>query len=528
MPTRRWGCIVYHSGMDNLPPPAEDPFSLQESRLERRTRRKRRRRSVVIATSVVIVVLAGAAYGTYRLLSSDNVPVGTSTQTTPMTTSLTEPVQSTLAADEGSPPAGTAATSTSTTSVTLANLPHQPLSVTSDPEVVELSITLQDETVISGRTPFSQEIPGGGITVELRREGYNTTVRELALTTAQELRVWLDPEGQLYQTVVRFKSGLGPQRVVFSPDSKELWAAFAQSNGLGIYDPVTGDKTGAVPLGDNGAVDMVFTNDGQTVFAAQMETATVYEIDQASRTVRRRLGTGGTWTKAVFLSPDETILWASNWGSNDVSEIDLTTGELRRRIPTVETPLGLYVTADTKTLYVAGHEHGDIQRIDLSTGKGTVILQTGGAMWHMVADESLGLLYVDDLETNEVYVVDLLTDEVSKLANTDQRPNSMDLSPDGKVLYVSNRGRDNTAGPSLPGPEWGTVLVFDTVTGKTLDAIVGGNQCTGLDVSPDGSLLAFSDFLDNRIRVYAIPAYEELVVGDGGRSAQRSADIAKD
>lgn len=149
-------------------------------------------------------------------------------------------------------------------------------------------------------------------------------------------------------------------------------------------------------------------------------------------------------------------------------------------------------------------------------------------MWHMVADESLGLLYVDDLETNEVYVVDLLTDEVSKLANTDQRPNSMDLSPDGKVLYVSNRGRDNTAGPSLPGPEWGTVLVFDTVTGKTLDAIVGGNQCTGLDVSPDGSLLAFSDFLDNRIRVYAIPAYEELVVGDGGRSAQRSADIAKD
>jgi hypothetical protein len=35
------------------------------------------------------------------------------------------------------------------------------------------------------------------------------------------------------------------------------------------------------------------------------------------------------------------------------------------------------------------------------------------------------------------------------------RGNTMDLSPDGKVLYVSNRGENNPRSCYIPGPEWG-------------------------------------------------------------------------
>ncbi len=125
-------------------------------------------------------------------------------------------------------------------------------------------------------------------------------------------------------------------------------------------------------------------------------------------------------------------------------------------------------------------------------------------------------------------MIDLSTDKVTKLADTDQRPNTMDLSPDGKVLYVSNRGKDNPETYYIPGPEWGTILAIDTATGDILDAIVGGNQCTGLDVSPDGTLLAFSNFLDDSIRVYTIPDYDTLVAGNGGRADQRQQDKIKE
>ena len=104
----------------------------------------------------------------------------------------------------------------------------------------------------------------------------------------------------------------------------------------------------------------------------------------------------------------------------------------------------------------------------------------------------------------------------------------MDIGPDGRVLYMSNRGKDNPKTYYIPGPEWGTILAIDTTTGTILDAIVGGNQCTGLDVSPDGTLLAFSDFLDNKIRVYSIPPYDTLVAGGGGRAEDRFEDMIKD
>jgi sugar lactone lactonase YvrE len=71
------------------------------------------------------------------------------------------------------------------------------------------------------------------------------------------------------------------------------------------------------------------------------------------------------------------------------------------------------------------------------------------------------------------------------------------------------------------------VLAIDTASGKVLDAIVGGNQTTGLDVSADGRLLAFSDFLDNRIHVFAVPSYRELAAGGGGRAAAHRAELAK-
>jgi hypothetical protein len=56
---------------------------------------------------------------------------------------------------------------------------------------------------------------------------------------------------------------------------------------------------------------------------------------------------------------------------------------------------------------------------------------------------------------------------------------------------------------------------------------VGGNQPTGLDVSPDGKTLAYSDFLDDRMTLYSIPPYTTLAEGSGGRARAHLADLPK-
>ena len=95
------------------------------------------------------------------------------------------------------------------------------------------------------------------------------------------------------------------------------------------------------------------------------------------------------------------------------------------------------------------------------------------------------------------------------------------------MLFVSNRGRGSSKSDLLPGPEWGLVQLFDTGTRKLLDVIVGGNQPTALDLSDDGRLLVFSDFLDDRIRIYSVPPYEEFVRGGGGRARSYLRDLRK-
>lgn len=119
----------------------------------------------------------------------------------------------------------------------------------------------------------------------------------------------------------------------------------------------------------------------------------------------------------------------------------------------------------------------------------------------------------------KILKVSLENDEIKEFAKTDTNPNTIALSPDNKILFVSNRGanysRDNYY---LPGPEWGSVLLFDTETGKMLDAIIGGNQPTALAISSDGKILAFSNFLDGEIEIYQIPPSEILKTGNGGIS----------
>ena len=93
-------------------------------------------------------------------------------------------------------------------------------------------------------------------------------------------------------------------------------------------------------------------------------------------------------------------------------------------------------------------------------------------------------------------------DVLLKKINVYSHPNTIQLSPDNRYLYVSCRGPNNPKSYLIKGFHMGRIYVIDTVSLEIQEFWEGGNQCTGLDVSHDGSKIVFSDFLDNAIRVY--------------------------
>lgn len=407
----------------------------------------------------------------------------------------------------------------------------QSVKLSSHQKKAVFTVVTADGRTLTG-AKVNAKLPSGPTRVALAAPGYRPWQRELFLEEPLKLDVWLDPVGQLVRTVSAFECVPAPKGVAVTPDGSRMWVtALVTQPSIEAYDRA-GKVVGKVDLGKSGAVEVMFDRGGTKAYASQMQSASVYEIDAKTYKVLRKFSTESAWTKVVALSPDEKTLYAANWSGDDISEIDLVTGKCVRRFPTVDTPRGVWPTADGKSLWIAGFGEqthvGNIAVVDLATGKSkTIFTQRGGAMRHLVADEKRGVMFTSDMGKACVWVTDMKTLETKRFAKTDSHPNTIDLSPDGKVLFVSNRGANNSKSYHEPGPEWGSVLLFDAVSGKPLDAIVGGNQCTALDLSADGKTLVFSDFMDNRLHVYAVPPYATLAAGKGGRFEAHKDEIRK-
>jgi YVTN family beta-propeller protein len=410
----------------------------------------------------------------------------------------------------------------------LPPLPHR-VTVSSLPTGASVRIVPATGEAATGVTPFATTLPAGRMTLTVTSpDGKSKHQDAVLLDSARSFDVVLDPPGQVVANECFITASAAPKSVSITPDGTQAWTALLNGPpSIEIYEPKTGRKLGSIDLGAYGAVEVIFNKTGTLAFASQMETAKVFMIDVKTRKVVREYKTHGTWTRVVALSPDEKTLYAANWSGNDVSVMDVATGQLIKRIPVAKTPRGLWPTSNGRYLFVAGFGAGDLQRVDLKTWKAEKVYHSGGAMRHLVADDKRGLLFASDMSKDVIWVTDMNTLKTTEFAKVDHKPNSIALSPDGRILFVSCRGASNPKSYYVPGYEWGTILLLDATTGKPLDAIIGGNQCTALAVSSDARTLVFSDFLDDRLRVYSVPPYAKLASARGGLYQAHLAALVK-
>jgi DNA-binding beta-propeller fold protein YncE len=131
-------------------------------------------------------------------------------------------------------------------------------------------------------------------------------------------------------------------------------------------------------------------------------------------------------------------------------------------------------------------------------------VRKGGALRHVVATVDGSRLFVSDMARAEVLEIDAKSFSILHAYPTKSNPNTIDVTRDGRILAVSCRGHNNPEGYTLRSPERGEVLVFDTQDRRLIATLEGGTQPTGLDISDDDRILAFSDFQDARVELYDI------------------------
>jgi len=276
-----------------------------------------------------------------------------------------------------------------------------------------------------------------------------------------------------FKIVRQFPVGRLPQHVVPSWDLKTLWVANDTGNSLTAIDPRTGAPGRTIPVADpynmyftpngryaivvaerlsrldfrdphtmrlhksvhvpcSGVDHMDFTASGRFALASCEFSGQMVAIDVAAQRVVGELTLRRTaMPQDVKLSPDGRTFYVADMASNGVWKISARSF---RKIGFIHTGLGahgLYVSRDSRYLYVSNRQEGSISLVSFRTGKPV-------RKWHIPGGGS---------------------------------PDMGGVSANGRVLWLS--GRYNAA-----------VYAISTVTGHLLARIPVGNGPHGLSVFP--------------------------------------------
>jgi YVTN family beta-propeller protein len=319
----------------------------------------------------------------------------------------------------------------------------------------------------------------------------------------------LENEKGILKYLSEYKTGSQPKSAYFSPNGTRLFVPLLNTKGIDVFR-VTGqslqfEKRLEIEGSTPGFVEALCDERRRELWISNMLENKVHIFNLDTLEYLSSYSTGGTYPKVIVQSPNGALTLVSNWISMDISVFDSDTKKLLRRIPVGGTPRGMAFSPDGSLLYTAIYDAALIAVVDMTTNKVTKrwrFNEGEGAARHIIFRDDK--LYVSDMYRGTVNIINASTGVLLRSARVGPNINTIIMSPDGKYIFASSRGRNNTVDYTLPGPDFGAVYMLNTQDLTVVDKVFGRNQPTGLGISPDGKLLAFTDFLDANLELYRI------------------------
>ena len=314
--------------------------------------------------------------------------------------------------------------------------------------------------------------------------------------------------------VGEISTGYQPKSVRFAPDGKSLFIAnLGDFTALSQFNlnPLSQIRTFQVPQEyrrDSSFVETLILTGRKEIWISQMTRNIIHIFDINTGEYLGGIEVSGVWPKVLLATENEKRVYVSCWDSETIVEIDTESRREIRDFKTSGIPRGLAFSPDGKDLLAAIFSSSGVDRIDIESGElyTTYDASPGRitAMRHIVYDRFREEYYITAMAARRVY---RLSADGMWLGwwEVGDKPNTCAISPDGSRLFVSCRGPNNPdTGYLHKGYEFGKIFVINLISGEVESWIWGQDQPTGLDISPDGQYLAFSDFLSHKLELYRI------------------------
>lgn len=359
---------------------------------------------------------------------------------------------------------------------------------------------------------------GLGFDLKVARKGFHEYTARIELQgkdrryLEQPFFVALDRLNSSHRFTHYWRTGSQPKSVRFIDDER-VAVPLLNDTGIDIINIHTGKTVRIAPpekfSQKEGFVESLVIQDRDELWISQMNTGSLHVFNIDTLKYKKTVITKGVWGKVIIHDPLRDRVYFSNWESKNISVIDAKKYTELYTLPVQGVPRGMALSEDKKFLYVCQYgknsdvdRRGQVVKVSLDNNTITALFGKNGAKRHAVPVYEKNLLFVSDMARDQVIPYNMNTNRSMGAIRVYDHPNTIALTPDKKLLYVSCRGKNNPESYLIKGYDLGRIYVIDTATMKVVEQWKGGNQPTGLDVSPDGKYVVFSDFLDDAIRVY--------------------------
>lgn len=146
----------------------------------------------------------------------------------------------------------------------------------------------------------------------------------------------------------------------------------------------------------------------------------------------------------VAFTPDSKLALVTEYDEGALAVVDRVSGKVLRHIPTGGTqPTGVAITPDGKLALVTNSFSGSLAFIDLKTFQ-TQTVPLRGMPWDVVVAPDGKRAFVSVSQLNHVAVFEIATHARVGTVPTEQRPQALAITPDGRTVVAANLNAGST------------------------------------------------------------------------------------
>lgn len=259
----------------------------------------------------------------------------------------------------------------------------------------------------------------------------------------------LVPQTSYQNAIMLFDTKTPAKTTYINLQSQIYWMVYNHANNLLyvssqsqmvlVYDPGKNETLGGLNVGGQ-ITDMALNNDGSRLFIAVMAKQNAILVLDCYKNKFIKKHVVPRRPSAVAVSGDGNTFYFAMGSSSSgiVYAINNSSGAKTGEVKVGNNPNALVLRSDGKELYVSNLNSASVSVIDIPSLTVKATISVGIEPFKMVSSKDGKKIYVTCRKSNYVSVIDTETHTVSKTIKTGDSPTGIAINSDGSRVFVTN------------------------------------------------------------------------------------------